>query len=59
MNEVQELTGTTYSAANTLVAKFVNSGILGEITGQARNRKFMYQSYIGLFGDGAGEGETG
>jgi len=55
VNEVQVLTGTTYSAANTLVAKFVGSGILQEITGQARNRRFMYRSYIDLFGDGDGE----
>jgi len=55
VNEVQELIGTTYTAANELVGKFVNSGILNEITGQARNRKFMYQSYINLFRDDAGE----
>lgn len=51
VNEVQELIGTTYAAANELVSKFVSSGILNEITGQARNRKFMYQSYINLFRD--------
>lgn len=56
VNEVRERTGTTYSAANELVRKFVTSGILHEITGQARNRKFMYQSYIDLFRDDAGEG---
>jgi len=55
VNEVQTLIGTTYSAANTLVSKFVGSGILREITGQARNRKFMYQSYIDLFRDDDGE----
>lgn len=56
VNEVRERTGTTYSAANELVCKFVTSGILNEITGQARNRKFMFQSYIDLFRDDAGEG---
>lgn len=49
VNEVQKLIGTTYPAANDLVSKFVDSGILHEITGQTRNRKFMYQSYIRLF----------
>ena len=49
VNDVQELIGTTYPAANDLVAKFVDSGILHEITGQARNRRFSYASYIGLF----------
>ena len=51
VKEVQELIGTTYPAANDLVAKFVASSILTEITGQARHRKFMYQSYINLFLD--------
>jgi len=49
VNEVQELIGTTYPAANDLVAKFVESGIVEEITGQSRNRRFSYQSYIRLF----------
>lgn len=57
-NEVRSLIGTTYSAANTLVAKFVSSGILQEITGHARNRKFMYRSYIDLFRDDNGEGKV-
>lgn len=51
VNEVQELIGTTYQAANELVSKFVANKILEEITGQARNRKFKYQSYINLFRD--------
>jgi DNA-binding MarR family transcriptional regulator len=57
-NEVRDLIGTTYPAANDLVGKFVGNGILREITGQARNRKFMYQSYIDLFRDEAGEVEN-
>lgn len=57
-NEVRDLIGTTYPAANDLVAKFVSTGILREITGQARNRKFMYQSYIDLFRDQTGEVES-
>ena len=55
VNEVQERIGTTYTAANDLVSKFVSNDILHEVTGQARNRKFMYQSYIDLFRDDAGE----
>jgi Fic family protein len=49
VNEVQGLTGTSYPAANQLVSKLVEVGILTEITGQARNRKFRYQKYIDLF----------
>ena len=51
VKEVRELIGTTFPAANDLVRRFVESQILTEITGQARNRKFMYQSYIDLFHD--------
>lgn len=51
VNEVQQLIGTTYQSANDLVSKFVQGKILEEITGQSRNRKFMYQSYINLFRD--------
>jgi len=55
VHDVQALIGTTYAAANELVARFVGGDILREITGQARNRKFMYQSYIDLFRDDNGE----
>lgn len=47
--EVQELTGTSYPAANQLVGKLVDSGILVESTGHTRHRRFRYQSYVGLF----------
>jgi Fic family protein len=47
--EVQQMTGTTYPAANQLVGKLVDVGILSEFTGQARNRRFRYRKYIDLF----------
>jgi Fic family protein len=49
VNEVKELVGTTYPAANQLVQKLIELGILSEITGQARNRRFRYESYVQLF----------
>ncbi|MBI1213757.1 MAG: Fic family protein [Alphaproteobacteria bacterium] len=49
--QVRTLTGTTYPAANQLVAKLVDIGILEEITGQSRNRRFRYEKYIELFGE--------
>ena len=49
--DIQGLTGTTYTAANQLVSKLISIGILKEFTGQARNRRFIYQSYIDLFHD--------
>ena len=51
VNEVQGLIATTYPAANDLVARMVDIDILREVTGQARNRKFIYQTYIQLFND--------
>ena len=59
VNEVQELIGTTYPAANELVSRFEECGILKEITGQARNRKFKYESYIQLFHESPPDDNTG
>lgn len=49
VNDVRALTGTTYPAANGLVERLVKIGILSEITGQARNRRFRYDAYVRLF----------
>jgi len=57
VNEVKDLIGTTYPAANTLVEKLVELGILEEITGQARNRKFRYGPYVRLFHDERGRSD--
>ena len=51
VSDVALLTGTTYQAANQLVVRLAESGILHEITGRTRNRRFAYQSYIDLFQD--------
>lgn len=47
---VRDLTGTTFAAANNLVARLVSLGVLVEMTGHARNRRFRYAPYIELFG---------
>jgi len=52
VNEVSDLIGVTYTAANQLVDRLVAIGVLEEITGQARNRRFRYAAYINLFDDG-------
>jgi len=49
VKDVTKLTGTTYTAANQLVERLVQAGILTEITGQARNRRFRYDAYVRLF----------
>lgn len=52
---VREITGTTYAAANQLVARLVELGILREVTGHSRYRRFRYEEYVRLFTDDAGE----
>ena len=49
MNEVRDLLGVTYTAANGLVDRLVDVSVLAEMTGQARNRRFRYAAYIDLF----------
>lgn len=51
VSDVRELTGTGFAAANTLVARLTKLGILKEITGNARNRRFRYEPYVRLFID--------
>jgi Fic family protein len=47
--EVRELIQTSNPPANNLVRQFVTHGVLHEITGQKRNRRFMYRDYVDLF----------
>lgn len=49
--EIQKLINTTYPAANNLIQKFVDHGVLMEVTGQKRNRRFEYHAYTALFND--------
>ena len=51
VNEVRQLNGTTYPPANQLVERLTEIGILAEVTGQTRNRRFRYDPYISLFSE--------
>lgn len=51
VDEVKKLTRTTYQAANQIVSRLVDLGILQEITGQKRNRLFRYEPYVRIFSD--------
>ena len=51
VNEVAEITGTSFAAANQLTARLVEHGILREFTGRRRNRRFLYDGYVRLFSD--------
>lgn len=53
---VQAVTGTTFQAANHLVSRLEGLGIVQEITGNARNRRFRYESYVRLFAEETGVG---
>lgn len=54
---VLEITGTTFAAANQLVARLVELGVLREVTGYTRNRRFRYEPYVRLFTDDTEEGD--
>jgi Fic family protein len=51
VNDIKALLGISYPNANALVGKFLRYGILSEVTGQARNRRFLYAPYTSLFSD--------
>jgi Fic family protein len=57
VTDVQQLTGTTYPAANDMVARLVDLGVLQETTGRKRNRRFLYQDYLAIFRDEAQPGD--
>ena len=49
INQVASLTGVSFPAASSLMSKFVEHGLLTEVTGQARNRRFQYSPYVQIF----------
>jgi Fic family protein len=51
VEDMRAITGTTYQAANVLVQRLEDHGILAEFTGRQRNRRFRYDPYIRLFDD--------
>ncbi len=52
VRDVRGVTATSYVAANQLVARFVDLGILAEVTGYKRNRTFRFNAIVDLFDDG-------
>ena len=49
VNNVREILGISFPNANNLIGKFVSNGLLTKTTDRARNRVFMYSSYVNLF----------
>jgi Fic family protein len=48
--------GVSAVSANILVNRLVEAGVLREITGYARNRRFRFDPYLKLFEEGQGSG---
>ena len=51
VEDVRLLLDITFTAANKIVERLVGIGLLEEITGQARNRRFRYSAYVELFAE--------
>lgn len=51
VNDVRTISRTTFPSANQIVQRLVELGILREISGQARHRRFLYEPYVALFRD--------
>jgi len=51
VHAVMEVTKLTFANANKPIKDLSNLGLLEEITGQRRNRRFSYESYLSLFED--------
>lgn len=51
VKEVNNELNISFATANSLIQKFLNFGLLDEITGYSRNRLFMLWKYIELFTD--------
>lgn len=51
VNAISDLLGVSYTAANRLIERLVEIGLLTEATGNSRNRVFNYSHYIQLFSD--------
>jgi cell filamentation protein, protein adenylyltransferase len=49
VKQVKEIAEVSYPAANTLVSRLADQGILHEYTKQKRNRRFLYADYLTLF----------
>lgn len=50
--DIREHTGLSISAASSAVALLVELGIVRELTGQRRNRLFVYDEYLSILSEG-------
>jgi len=50
VKKAEDITGLSPKSANSLIALFVEKRILSEMTGYQRNRIFVFNEYLNLFG---------
>jgi Fic family protein len=55
IREIRRLTGVSGATAGRLVNYMIEASILTEITGYARNRKFLYKNYFNILKEGIDE----
>ena len=49
VNRAADVMSTSFATANSVVRRLEGIGILKEITGQKRFRKYRYEPYVALF----------
>lgn len=49
VGNAKDVMGCAFGTANTIVDRFEELGLLREITGQERNRRYQYEPYVRLF----------
>ena len=55
VNFVSSHIGVTFATANKLIGRFEEIGLVREMTGQRRSRRFRYEPYWRLFHTGAND----
>lgn len=55
VHQVMEVLNVQFNPAGNLIATLMDRGILKEITGQQRNRVFLFEPYIKIFADSESE----
>ncbi len=51
-NDVVRIVGVSYTKANSLIAVYEELGILRQISSGRRNRRFIYDAYVGILSEG-------
>jgi Fic family protein len=52
INEIAGQLGVSYQAASTLVNQLEKAGILKEVTGKKRDKRYVYNDYLKILADG-------